>query len=177
MSHIKSRLYTTDLNTLLLFNTSIKCRILDRLMPKLTHIGSAIITVSVCLVIIIFGKGEIRKIGVQALAALILSHFLVRVLKNSVCRLRPKDVVPNLNTFNIAIDYYSFPSGHTTAVFAIATTLAMSIPAMAFICFPIAVLVGISRMYLGVHYPSDVLAGVALAVLTSVILNSITNFF
>lgn len=176
MNQIKAKLYTTDINTLLLFNSSLKCRILDRLMPKLTHIGSAIITVTLCFVIAIFGKGEIRKSGVQALAALILSHLLVRVLKNSVCRLRPKDVVPNLNTFNISIDYYSFPSGHTTAVFAIAATLAMSIPATAFTCFPIAVLVGISRMYLGVHYPSDVLAGVALAVITSIIINSITNF-
>ncbi|WP_027628600.1 phosphatase PAP2 family protein [Ruminiclostridium cellobioparum] len=175
MSEIKGLLYTTDLNTLLLFNKSIKCRLLDRLMPLLTQLGSALFTISSCLLIIFIGKGETRGIGFKALVSLAVSHLIVHLLKNRICRLRPIDVLPNLNTFNVAIDYYSFPSGHTTAVFAIATTLAFNAPLLAFVGFPVAFIVGITRLYLGVHYPSDVLAGMALATFTTAAIQFISN--
>lgn len=175
MNEIKGRLYTTDLNTLLVFNNSIKCRLLDKVMPIITYIGSATVTISTCLMIIAMGNEMVSKMGIQALIALALSHFMVHLLKNGVCRLRPKDVLPNINTFNVALDYYSFPSGHTTSVFAIATTLALNLPILAVICFPIAFIVGISRLYLGVHYPSDVLAGMAVAIFSSAVLHFIIN--
>lgn len=175
MSGIKGILYTTDLNTLLIFNNSIKCKLLDKIMPLVTYIGSAAVTISTCLILIGLGNGSVREIGIQALIALAFSHLFVHLLKNSVCRLRPKDVLPNINTFSVALDYYSFPSGHTTAVFAIASTLALSIPVLAFVCFPIAFIVAVSRLYLGVHYPSDVLAGIALALTSSAGLQLIIN--
>ena len=175
MSELKARLYKTDLNTLMIFNNSIKCKLLDKVMPLITYIGSAAVTISCCLMIIAIGNGMVRKMGLQALTALAFSHLIVRVFKNSVCRLRPKDVLPDINTFNVNLDYYSFPSGHTTAVFAIATTLALNVPILAVICFPIALIVAISRLYLGVHYPSDVLAGVAVAILSSIVLKFIIN--
>ena len=175
MSEIKGRLYTTDLNTLMIFNNLIKCRILDKVMPIITYLGSATVTISTCLIIIAMGNGAVRKVGFQALLALTLSHLMVHILKNSVCRLRPKDVLPNINTFDVALDYYSFPSGHTTAVFAISTTLALNLPILAITCFPLALIVAISRLYLGVHYPSDVLAGMAIAVFSSVVLQFIIN--
>ncbi len=175
MSELKGRLYTTDLNALMLFNNSIKCRALDRIMPVLTHMGSAAATVTCCFLIIIFGTGEVRKMGIQALAALALSHLMVHFLKKSVCRLRPKDVLPNIYTFNVPLDYYSFPSGHTTAVFSIATTLALYVPILAAVAFPLALIVAVTRLYLGVHYPSDVLAGMTVAVLTSTVLQYVIN--
>jgi len=175
MSELKGRLYSTDLHALMIFNSSIKCRLLDKVMPIITYIGSATFTISCCLMIVAMGTGAVKKMGVQALVALALSHLLVHFLKNSVCRLRPKDVLPNINTFNMVLDYYSFPSGHTTAAFTIATTLALRVPILAVICMPIALIVGISRLYLGVHYPSDVLAGMAVAILTSGMLQFIVN--
>jgi len=177
MSGVKEGLYTKDLNTLRIFNNSIKCKFLDKVMPIITYIGSATFTISTCLMIIGIGNEGLRKIGIQALIALALSHLFVRLLKTSVGRLRPKDVLPDINTFDIALDYYSFPSGHTTAVFAIATTLSLNLPILAAICIPVALAVAISRLYLGVHYPSDVLVGMAVAVLSSVVLQFIINRF
>ena len=175
MSELRVMLYEKDLNALFLFNSSIKCRLLDKIMPVLTNIGGSSITISTCLMIIAIGDGEIRKLGLQALAALALSHLFVHVLKKSVCRLRPKENVLNVNTFDVALDFYSFPSGHTTAVFVIAITLALNIHILAVVCFPIALIVAISRLYLGVHYPSDVLAGMAIAILSSVFVQFIMN--
>lgn len=175
MSELKGRLYATDLNALILFNSSIKCKFLDRIMPLITHLGSAIGTILICLLLIIFGKNELRIIGLQALVALVLSHIPVHFLKHKICRLRPKDALPNINTFNISLDYYSFPSGHTTAIFAIAVTLSLNIQTLIPICLPIALLVGITRLYLGVHYPSDLLAGVVVGSITSVTIHMIIN--
>ncbi|HEX2925409.1 MAG TPA: phosphatase PAP2 family protein [Ruminiclostridium sp.] len=175
MSEIKGKLYTTDLNTLLVFNNSIKCKFLDKVMPVITNLGGAIATISTCLVIIALGRGMVGRMGVQALIALTVSHLIVHFLKNSVCRPRPKDVLPNINTFDVSLDYYSFPSGHTTAAFAIATTLALNLHILAFICFPLAFIVAISRLYLGVHYPSDVLAGIAVAIFSSIVIHSVIS--
>jgi undecaprenyl-diphosphatase len=73
----------------------------------------------------------------------------------------------NLNIRKIGIDDYSFPSGHTTAAFCIAVMIALTIPHLSVIAISIAIAVGISRMYLGVHFPSDVLVGMLLGSITS----------
>lgn len=170
MSEIKGILYNTDINTLLVFNKSIKCRFLDKVMPYLTNLGSAGVTISFCVLLIAAGDRTVRTAGCKALAVLTISHLIVRLLKNRVCRLRPKDVLEDINTFDLSLDYYSFPSGHTTAAFSIAMAVSVTFPVLAAVCFPIAFIVAVSRLYLGVHYPSDVLAGMAVAVFTSVML-------
>ncbi len=64
---------------------------------------------------------------------------------------------------------HSFPSGHTTAIFSVVVPLLLYMPVLTIILAPIALSVGISRIYLGLHYPSDVLAGLCLGTLTGII--------
>lgn len=84
------------------------------------------------------------------------------LLKNTLRRSRPYSRLPHFASLIQASDKFSFPSGHTTAAFLFATATAVLLPALAVPLFVWAALVGLSRIALGVHYPTDILAGAAL---------------
>jgi len=176
MVGIKSALYKKDVKLTFFFNDRLKCNFFDKILPILTYIGGATFTISFCILFISFGGVVTRHIGIEMLGSLALSHLIVHVLKKNVCRERPKDVLKRINTFNLPIDCYSFPSGHTTSVFAIAMTMTLHNPMLSIIVFPIAFTVAISRIYTGVHYPSDVLAGIVIAAITSFMINIMIHF-
>lgn len=162
-------LKTSDLFLLKLFNHSIKCKVLDFFMPIITYLGSFAFTITFCLAALIYPDEQIRLLGIRSSATLSLATLISQIIKTSVSRLRPFLKIQNLNIKKIGIDQYSFPSGHTTAAFSLAVTVALSFPALSILCLFLALLVGISRMYLGVHYPSDVLVGMFLGTFCSLI--------
>lgn len=77
----------------------------------------------------------------------------------------------NINTFNVPLDFYSFPSGHTTAIFSINTVFSIYNPIMTVPLLIIAFVVGLSRLYLGVHYPSDVGVGLLIGILFAFVIH------
>lgn len=103
-----------------------------------------------------------RKAGVSALSGMLLGLLVTNLtLKPLVSRLRPWVVMENFAVLVTSSDPNSFPSGHTCAAFACAAALSAVLPqkwarATAWIA---AALMGFSRLYVGVHFPSDVLAG------------------
>ncbi|MDO5687469.1 MAG: phosphatase PAP2 family protein [Neisseria sp.] len=84
-------------------------------------------------------------------------------LKNTIRRPRPHGL-GGLSALINPSDTFSFPSGHTAAAFVFATLCAVFFPAFALPALIAAVLIGLSRVVLGVHYPSDIAAGAALGV-------------
>jgi undecaprenyl-diphosphatase len=171
MGQIKNVLYNKDVQWVIFFNNRLKCKLLDVVLPKITYIGSAAISISICFLIIGMGGIKERHIGIEALVSLAVSHIIVEILKRIICRERPKNVLEKINIYNVPIDLYSFPSGHSTAVFSIAAVLSIYSHPLAFLCVPIALIVSVSRIYLGVHYPSDVAAGIIIAVLSATVLH------
>ena len=154
-----------------LINDKIKNDFLDKFMLKFTNLGGLIFITSFILALIVFGKGKIRFIGVQGAITLMISQTITYGLKTLLSRERPYNILKNLNTFGITLKDYSFPSGHTSASFSIATTIAFNIPKLSILVFAIALTIGISRIYLGVHYPTDVAAGIILGIGSALIVH------
>jgi len=82
-----------------------------------------------------------------------------KLIKSSTARLRPYMVDSQIRLGASPLDRYSFPSGHTLHASAFSITAAWSIPELCWLVLPFAFLVALSRIVLGLHYPSDVLAG------------------
>ncbi len=104
---------------------------------------------------------------------------LVFGIKNVVKRLRPFETLSNVNHKNVSFkDKYSFPSGHTSTAFTIATTFALRYPKYPQIYIPMylwGLAVGYGRVYWGMHYPTDVLSGAILGSLSAVTIYSLRS--
>ena len=150
-----------------LINSKIKNKYLDKIMYRVTDLGGAIFTSIFAMGLLVFGSKEIKMIGLEAMIALFFGQIFVQSLKRLLSRERPYKILEHLHTFGIELRDYSFPSGHTTASFSLATTLAVNLPKLAILVLLLALLIGMSRIYLGVHYPTDVVAGIILGVFAS----------
>ncbi|MCR8923253.1 phosphatase PAP2 family protein [Dasania sp. GY-MA-18] len=94
--------------------------------------------------------------------AFAIERLLYLLLKNALKRPRPPEAIPSFCSIVRASDQFSFPSGHTMAAFLLAGLCAMQFPYWALPLYGWALLVGVSRVIMGVHFPSDILAGATL---------------
>ncbi|WP_349408233.1 phosphatase PAP2 family protein [Pseudalkalibacillus sp. SCS-8] len=138
-----------------------------------THAGGATGSIVMCLLLMSLNDGELRMIGFQCLLALAISHLPVQVSKKLYPRKRPYQVLPNTITISKLLKDHSFPSGHTTAIFSVVTPLVLWNPLFAVLFIPLSLSVAISRIYLGLHYPSDVFAGMLLGIGSGLLVSSI----
>lgn len=139
--------------------------LLDRVLRTLTHLASAAVAIPVAALLALGLAPPLQHAGRVALAGLVLSHLLVQLLKRTVTRPRPVLDV-GIASLIEPPDRFSFPSGHAAAALAIALPLAGTLaPLLGFALLGLALVVGLSRCYLGVHYPGDVAVGWLLAAL------------
>lgn len=89
---------------------------------------------------------------------------LYKYLKKRLTRERPYITLAGVIAGTPALDRYSFPSGHTLHAASFTVLACSSFPALAWLCVPFAVLVAASRVVLGLHYPTDVLAGAGIGI-------------
>ncbi len=144
----------------------------DIFMRFFTHLGDyGALWIIIAVVMLMFKKT--RKAGICLAVSLVATAIIGNViLKNIFARLRPF-VVAN---FPIIISHpggYSFPSGHTSSSFAAATALSLHYKKYAAAFYIVAALIGFSRIYLYVHYPSDVAAGAIVGVAVAIICHKI----
>ncbi|WP_300295543.1 phosphatase PAP2 family protein [uncultured Intestinimonas sp.] len=139
----------------------------DAFFSFYTQLGNGgILWIALCVVLLFFPRT--RKAGFWALIAMLFGLVCTNVLlKHLVGRTRPWLVLEGLVPLVVEDDPNSFPSGHTCAAFACCVTWARCTGKrwLRCLCIAAALLMGFSRLYVGVHFPSDVLAGCAVGCL------------
>ncbi len=143
----------------------LQCPFLDFIIPKISFLGNAgMIWIIFAAVLLCFKKT--RRCGFAVGAALIISLILDNIiLKNVVARERPFTVDPSIELLIPKPTDYSFPSGHTLSSFASATAM-MYYERRPYgrIALAFAFVIAFTRLYLRVHFPSDVLGGAVIGV-------------
>jgi membrane-associated phospholipid phosphatase len=148
---------------------------LDTLFIYLTYMGDGVFAVIVCLLYLLMRRWSR---ACQLISAFIVSALVAQILKNVFSMPRPKQFFP-VGQYPYFIDnvthvgFSSFPSGHSTSIFALATLLAIfdSNKKGNVVYLLVAVAVGYSRIYLGQHFLGDVLTGSSIGVLTAVLIH------
>ena len=162
-----------DLPILEWIRANVWCEVLDVAMPIITTFGDGgIFWIAWSVLLMFFPKT--RKTGLGMAFALAMGLVVCNLtLKPMVARIRPYDLQAELGvTINLlqgAMHDFSFPSGHTIASFEAATVLLKNSKKLGIPAYILAILVAFSRLYLYVHYPTDVIASIILGTLFALI--------
>lgn len=155
-----------DGQILLWIQSHLRCDLLSAFFVPFTHLGDhGLLFIGLTLLLLLHPKT--RSLGLRAALALLFSLLFTNILlKHLVARTRPFLVVEGLAALVVERDPNSFPSGHTSAAFAFAFSMLFVVkkPWKKVLLVLLAVLMSLSRLYVGVHYPSDVLAGCAVGI-------------
>ena len=140
----------------------------DRVMVFFTYLGSAVVWVIFCAILLLIRKT--RRDGIVASCGLLTGVLVANVIiKNIVQRARPCWIRDGFPVLIKNPKDYSFPSGHTMAATVFTVIMIKKHPRLAFVLVPIALLIAFSRLYLYVHFPSDVLFSFVTGILVGLI--------
>lgn len=135
---------------------------LDRIMLGFTQIGSGIAAIGIALALFLASN---RMLAYEFMLGALTLWMVVEVMKLFVQRSRPFIRMTQTRIIGYRAIGRSFPSGHTSQAFFMASLISQHFHSsvwVVFLLYTIALLVGITRMYVGAHYPRDVLAGAIL---------------
>lgn len=168
-------MYLNALKKINRFDNYILCSIKKYIQNKYLDILMSIITsmgnlggIWILIAVTISVDKKQKLIVYVVILTLIISTIVGEgIIKNIVRRVRPCNQYNNVSLLISRPLSYSFPSGHTLSSFAAAEVLSMHYAQYKFIFIGIAFLIALSRVYLNVHYPTDIIAGIILGILCS----------
>lgn len=175
LRRISLRMILFDFSILYWIQNHIVCNFLTPIMKAITTAGNGgIIWIILCLVLIAVKKT--RWIGITALLSLALVSILNNeIIKSIVERPRPFTHV-DIELLIAAPGGFSFPSGHTSSSFATATAIFLKDKKIGTAALIFAALMGFSRMYFFVHFPSDVFVGMIEGILMAIIVTHLVDY-
>lgn len=168
MIHMIESLLHLDGNILLFIQEFLRDPLLTPIMRVITTLGNSG-AIWIVFALLLLAIPKTRRVGCM-LAAALLGTLLINnmVLKNLVARTRPYEVIEGLTYLMKTPTDFSFPSGHAGCAFAAAGIMFRRLPGKYGVpALILAILISLSRLYVGVHYPSDVLFGVISGIVIS----------
>lgn len=161
-SSLFRRMGDLDLSLCLLFNRGVHRRHIQRFFAAVSRLGDGVFWyLLIASLPVTFGRAGVVA-SLQMVAVGLTGVLLYRSLKHRFLRQRPFVSHPLIRLGAPPLDEYSFPSGHTLHAVAFTLVAVGHFPVLAWLLVPFATLVALSRMVLGLHYPSDVLMGAAI---------------
>ncbi|PWV64492.1 phosphatase PAP2 family protein [Plasticicumulans acidivorans] len=157
-----ARLSDLDLAVCRCFNSAGERRVIERLFAVVSRLGDGVFWYSLMAVILAWEGLPALMAVARMLLAGGLGLALYKWLKRRTLRPRPCTRSPAIRVTVAPLDEFSFPSGHTLHAVAFTVVAVAHYPGLLWLLLPFTVLVAVSRLVLGLHYPSDVLAGALL---------------
>ena len=159
-----------------LINNGMANPVFDMVMPHLTDLGGFLTLLGLCILAVLisrhFKKEKYLEIAKMCLYALLISGAIAACLKLAYQSPRPFTVLEHVRQLTLPTEPNSFPSGHTSSTMSVVTVLVWCLrenKMIVALLMVFAVLIAFSRVYIGVHYPFDVLTGAAVGVVSGVV--------
>ena len=152
-----------DAKLFFFINRGFSNHLLNILTPIITKMGSSEFILLVGLVLLFFRDSKRRRLALILFAGITLTYFPVDFLKGWVARPRPFEALSGVNLLMKA-GGFSFPSGHAAMAFMAQTVLSYGFKKWRITLFILALSVGFTRIYVGAHYPFDVLGGILVGI-------------
>ena len=163
------RMGQADLQLCMLFNRGVHRPAIQAFFAVISRLGDGVFWYALMAVLpVAFGRYGLVIALHMVLTALVCLG-LYKYLKRTFVRPRPYTVSSYVRPGTRVLDVYSFPSGHTLHAVAFTLVAVAYLPQLAVALVPLTLLIAMSRMVLGLHYPSDVLAGAGIGALLAVI--------
>lgn len=162
-------LWTFDFEILFFIQNHLRNSFLDSIVPFYSNLGNdGIIWIVIGLVMLIPKKT--RKCGIMVLGALlVMVVFNNLLLKNLFARPRPCATYPEMVDLVHVPSSYSFPSGHTVSAMAVAFTILTQHKKLGIVALIMAFLMGLTRLYVFVHFPTDVYCGIIVGAFIAIV--------
>ncbi len=153
--------YQIDVSLFYFINHTISNPFFDKFFPFVTDVKNWYITYIVLFLILVIKGGKTGRIAALIFLILITvtDQFSSSFLKHFIGRIRPCNVLPDVRLLVGCTGSFSFPSSHAVNNFAAAMFFSKIYPKFRWVFFSVATLMALSRPYVGVHYPSDIVGG------------------
>jgi len=158
------------------FNRAVSSAGLLKLFKVASRVGDGVLWYALIAVLALTYGAEGRNILVQCVIAGVVGLAIYSALKNVLVRERPYITHAAIVCAGRPLDRFSFPSGHTLHAVSFTTIISSGIPVLAWILAPMVLLIAGSRVVLGLHYPTDVVAGGLIGALLATLTTSLIGF-
>lgn len=168
-NNLFQRIDQLELQYCLTLNKLSAIRPVRQFFVVVSRLGNGLFWYSLMLVLpLIYGQQAWNTSMTMAITG-VIGVVIYKILKTTLLRERPYIHHAAINQGTVALDYYSFPSGHTLHAVSFSLIAINSFPELALLLVPFTLLIALSRVVLGLHYPTDVLVGAGIGTFLSII--------